>query len=103
MTTFPRVEGAVDPRRLSIRTAPTHGRKASCAWGVSPCIFYDNVPLWRTGAPLSAVDVFLYDPQGRDEPYTLFCVDCYNDVYTYGQWRTLDEALAWLTNPKMLY
>jgi hypothetical protein len=94
-----RVDGAFDPRRLNIRRHLVHDDFWICL---------DAVPLWRTIEDLDVMDIFLYDPtayrkQGVNEPYTLFCVDSHGDIYTYGHWGTLREALMWLDNPHPLY
>ena len=93
------VAGAVDQNRLSIR---------SVEGGV--CICYDNVPLWRTATlELSDLDIFLYDPvdyrtaEDDTESYALFCIDGWGDIYTYGLWRTEEQAREWLANPVSLY
>ena len=97
MSKIDRVEGAIDKSRLSIKI-----------FNGTPCIFYDNVPLWRTAAPLEDLDIFLYDPakyraQGEEESYSIFCRDSYEDIYTYGMWDTLEEVKEWLENPKPIY
>ncbi len=94
-----RVEGAFDPCRLNIRKRMIH----QDYW-----VYLDDVPLWRTIESLDKMDIFLYDPtafrkQGINEPYTLFCVDSLGDIYTYGRWDTLRDALIWLDNPYSLY
>ncbi|MGD9552336.1 MAG: hypothetical protein AB7V60_04420 [Candidatus Caldatribacteriota bacterium] len=71
-------------------------------------ICYKGVPLWRTIEDINKQKVFLYDPSkyramGEYEPYTLMYIDSYGDIYTYGQWNTLEEALHWLENPYPLY
>jgi|LFRM01.1.fsa_nt_gb hypothetical protein len=93
-----RVKNAVKREHLSIRS-----------FGGSVVIFYKDIPLWRTAVPLQDLDIFLYDPSfyrergETEEPYSLFCVDKYDDIYTYGTWPTLEEAMAWLENPVDLY
>lgn len=98
MAIFNKVEGVLDRSRFGIYP-----------FGNALCIFYDNVPLWRTAAPLKDLEIILYDPtkyreQGEeDECYSLFCIDKYDDIYTYGMWKTLEEAKAWLDKPVRLY
>lgn len=96
---IPKVEGAVDPSKLSVQV-----------YQQTPCICYQDIPIWRTALPLRSIDVFLYDPtitreedDSPGEPYTLMCVDDFQDVYTFGCWNTLEEAQEWLNNPKSLY
>ena len=97
------VKDAVDKSRLSI------GVCFDFLIGPSDCVYYDDVPLWRTVAPLEDLDIYLYDPtpyrnRGEDsEPYSLVCVDPFGDIYTYGSWSTLEEAKDWLANPIPLY
>lgn len=94
---IPRIEDAVKKEDLSIR--PYMGQDV---------IFYKDVPLWSTVAPLEVLDIFLYNPteireeDGDDfEPYSLFCVDQFGDIYTWGMWQTEKEARAWLENPTL--
>ena len=96
-----RVKDAVDQEKLSVQIRED-------LFGEAACVCYGDVPLWRTVAGLNDLDIFLYDPteyreMGEEEPYSLFCVDSFGDVYTYGMWDTLEDALAWLEEPKQLY
>lgn len=93
-----RVKDAVDKNRLSVKPMKQ-------TFDTSLVVFYDHVPLWRTLVDLDQLDIYLYDPtemreEGEEyEPYTLFCVDQYEDIYTFGRWETKEEALAWLKKP----
>ena len=88
-----KVQNAVDQSRFSVR--PFEG---------SPCIHYDDLPLWRTAVGLDQLEIFLYDPKPlKDEGYSLFCRDSFGDIYTYGMWETLEDAKAWLDKPTRLY
>ena len=93
MYKIPKVEDALDQSRFSVKEKD------------GPCICYDDVPLWRTGVPLEATEIFLYDPTGCEEPepYTLMCRDGYDDIYTYGDWETMEDVMAWLDKPTRLY
>ena len=77
----------------------------------SACFFYGDIPIWRSCYPIEAVDFFIPEPgeyeidegEMEKEPYTLMCIDSWTDLYTYGNWETLEELKAWLKNPKSLY
>lgn len=94
MTDIPKVEGVLEQSRFSIQICEG-----------APCIHYGDVPLWRTTVELDELDIFLYDPRPiredgeESEPFSLFCVDGYGDIYTFGMWDTLEEAKVWLANP----
>lgn len=94
---------------------PDKSKFSLTAFDGSPCIFYGNVPIWRSQYPLEAIDFFIPEPEEYEEeyaldeyrvvkePYTLMCIDSWTDLYTYGNWETLEELKAWLKNPKSLY
>lgn len=70
-------------------------------------IKYKEVELWRCLEPtLKNITILVLGgdvDEGVKEPYTLACRDQWNDYYTYGTWKTLDEVIEWLENPKSLY
>lgn len=76
-----------------------------------PCIFFKGkVPMWRTMADISNCKFFIaggeedeYEGQEWREPYMIVCRDSFDDMYTYGNWKTLGEVLAWIENPTRLY
>ena len=68
--------------------------------GFGACICYMDIPLWRTSVGLEQVEIELhYD----GESYSLICKDQFGDMFTYGEWSTMEEAQAWLDNPVALY
>lgn len=87
-----KVEGEVNIDQFSV-----------CSFRNQPCICYKDVPLWRTMLPIEEIDIFLAPPGDDNEPYVLICLDVFGDAYTYGCWRTLEQARAWLSVPKALY
>ena len=90
------VEGVIDLEKFNVSRIRT-------LMGVETCICYGEVPLWRTIIPLESVDIFLAPPEEAEESYTLICLDCWGDAYTYGCWKTLEAAKEWLANPQALY
>jgi hypothetical protein len=72
---------------------------------MSYCVMLDNkIPLWRTAVPLEELCIFLYTPESTEEDtFCLMCRDTYEDLFTYGDWESLEEAEAWLANPVPLY
>lgn len=89
---IPRVEGILKEELLRIIPSFEEGL----------VIYYGKQPLWRTACGLDELDIFIYDPtevreQGEEyESYSLFCVDSYGDIYTYGMWETLDKVKEFL-------
>jgi hypothetical protein len=80
--------------------------------GEDPVVVYKNVALWYT----------IYEQRPSEVESTIICLvgneyDGYTilgytpmlgtetlfDHSTYGDWKTLEEALAWLDNPVTLY
>jgi len=87
-------------------------------FGLSPFVFYKNVPMWACLTIKPYTRAFLMKPSAEGETYTIIGytpVGVYDgvdnldiniddvDTTTYGDWATEEEALAWLESPKVLY
>jgi hypothetical protein len=83
----------IDEKDISLRYVP--------GWG--QCICYKEVPLWLS-INLDVAIFLAISEETEEEPICLVCIDKeFEDIYTYGNWDTLEEAEEWLKNPKMLY
>lgn len=98
MCKIPRVEELTKilNEHLEIEVVPNWGQ-------VSPCVTYKGVPLWRTGAALGMLEIFVSDKDTDGSPYMLMCKDTYDDYYTYGSWDTQEDVRNWLQEPKAIY
>jgi len=100
----PKIEGVVKKEDFKVeRVSITDGYGRV---GFYLAICYKGIPLWRTlDSNLDKYKFYLYDPReyAVEDPFVLVCVDGYGDLFTYGNWQTLKEALEWLEDPKPLY
>lgn len=97
------IDGLVDPQHLSIQEV-SDGLFAGII--SHPAICYKDVPLWRTMIPLEAIRILVpipFEEEDYKEPYMLVCQDVFGDLYTYGNWDTLEDMKRWLENPVALY
>ena len=68
-------------------------------------IVYKGKVLWSTiSETLDDYFIYLYDgPNYKNgwDPYTVACVDEHGDLFYFGRWTKLKNALAWLEDPNM--
>lgn len=74
-------------------------------YGIEPCICYKDIPLWRYGdGDLKDYQFFILKEQDKDYTVvTIACQDDWGDIYTYGQWKSVEECQNWLANPRRTY